>query len=106
MVKVFEFQEGRNNKRPLVLLRVPREHDLVLEMDTAAERRKFLVKLDTFLAQHKKALNLSQVKNNNQYLTYWNTYAREIDSYTVGIKILFSIPMLSLLCHFQNLNYS
>lgn len=55
------FQEGRHNKRPLVLIRVPREHDLVLEMDTIASRRKFLVKLDTFLAQHKKALNLSQV---------------------------------------------
>lgn len=55
------FQEGRHNKRPLVLIRVSREHDLVLEMDSVASRRKFLVKLDTFLAQHKKALNLSQV---------------------------------------------
>lgn len=54
------FQESRTNKRPLVLIRAPREHDLVLEMDSAASRRKFLVKLDTFLANHKKALNLTQ----------------------------------------------
>lgn len=59
---VILFQEGRSNKRPLVLIRVQREHDLVLEMDSVASRRKFLVKLDTFLAQHKKALNLTQVR--------------------------------------------
>ncbi|VVC91212.1 unnamed protein product, partial [Leptidea sinapis] len=57
---VIESQETRSNKRPLVLIRVPREHDLVLEMDSVASRRKFLLKLDTFLAQHKKALNLTQ----------------------------------------------
>ncbi|KAH9629502.1 hypothetical protein HF086_015832 [Spodoptera exigua] len=57
---VLESQESRTNKRPLVLIRAPREHDLVLEMDSAASRRKFLVKLDTFLANHKKALNLTQ----------------------------------------------
>ncbi|XP_047991381.1 dual oxidase isoform X1 [Leguminivora glycinivorella] len=57
---VLESQDTRNSKRPLVLIRAPREHDLVLEMDSAASRRKFLVKLDAFLAQHKKALNLNQ----------------------------------------------
>lgn len=55
-------QEYHRSKRPLVLIRVNREHDLVLEMDSVASRRKFLVKLDTFLGQHKKALNLAQVR--------------------------------------------
>ncbi|XP_013145053.1 PREDICTED: dual oxidase [Papilio polytes] len=56
----FVWLQEHNNKRPLVLVRAPREHDLVLEMDSAASRRKFLLKLDTFLAQHKKAMNLTQ----------------------------------------------
>lgn len=60
---MFILQEHRGDKRPLMLVRVPREHDLVLEMDSVATRRKFLLKLDTFLGQHKKALNLTQVNS-------------------------------------------
>ncbi|XP_069683631.1 dual oxidase [Periplaneta americana] len=45
-----------NKKRPLVLIRVPRDHDLVLEFDTLAARRKFVSKLEAFLNSHKKRL--------------------------------------------------
>lgn len=45
-----------NKKRPLILIRVPRDHDLVLEFDTLAARRKFVSKLEGFLNSHKKRL--------------------------------------------------
>jgi dual oxidase len=45
-----------NKKRPLVLIRIPRDHDLVLEFDTLAARRKFVSKLEAFLSSHKKRL--------------------------------------------------
>lgn len=48
------------DKRPVILLRVPRDHDLVLEFDGLSERRKFLTKLEAFLAGHKKRLVTSQ----------------------------------------------
>lgn len=51
------FQDSSGNKkRPLVLIRVPRDHDLVLEFDTLAARRKFVSKLEAFLNSHKKRL--------------------------------------------------
>ncbi|KAK6618258.1 hypothetical protein RUM44_002709 [Polyplax serrata] len=45
---------------PLVLIRVPRDHDLVLEFDSLSSRRKFLSKLEMFLASHKKRLITTQ----------------------------------------------
>lgn len=53
-VTVEETQE--TYKKPMILVRVPRDHDLVLEFDTIAARRKFLGKLEAFLATHKKTL--------------------------------------------------
>ncbi|XP_075237286.1 dual oxidase isoform X2 [Lycorma delicatula] len=43
-------------KRPLVLIRVPRDHDLVLEFDSISARRKFISKLESFLTSQKKHL--------------------------------------------------
>jgi dual oxidase len=37
------------NKRPMVLIRVLKDHDLVLEFSYVAERKKFLAKLENFL---------------------------------------------------------
>ncbi|GLH03578.1 Dual oxidase [Gryllus bimaculatus] len=45
-----------SRKRPVVLIRAPRDHDLVLEFDTMGSRRKFVTKLETFLTSHKKRL--------------------------------------------------
>lgn len=50
-------QDNSGNKKcPLILIRVPRDHDLVLEFDTPAARRKFMSKLEAFLNSHKKRL--------------------------------------------------
>uniref|UniRef100_A0A1B6CWK3 NAD(P)H oxidase (H2O2-forming) n=1 Tax=Clastoptera arizonana TaxID=38151 RepID=A0A1B6CWK3_9HEMI len=43
-------------KRPLVLIRIPRDHDLVLEFDSVSSRRKFMSKFESFLSSHKKHL--------------------------------------------------
>lgn len=43
-------------KKPMLLVRVPRDYDLVLEFDSTASRKRFLHKLETFLTGHKKHL--------------------------------------------------
>ncbi|XP_052126755.1 dual oxidase [Frankliniella occidentalis] len=45
-----------SGSKPLVLVRVPRDHDLVLEFDSLAARRKFVSKMEAFLAMQKKHL--------------------------------------------------
>ncbi|XP_065202273.1 dual oxidase [Planococcus citri] len=47
-------------KRPLVLIHVPKDHDLVLEFDSVTERRKFINKIEAFLNSHKKHLIIIQ----------------------------------------------
>ncbi|PSN44387.1 Dual oxidase [Blattella germanica] len=57
MLTVEESQDNKGNKkRPLILIRAHRDHDLVLEFDTPAARRKFVSKLEAFLNSHKKRL--------------------------------------------------
>ncbi|KAL1137627.1 hypothetical protein AAG570_009323 [Ranatra chinensis] len=58
-VTVEESMRGKK-KRPMVLVKVPRDHDLVLEFDTLSARRKFLSKLDAFLTSQKKHLVVMQ----------------------------------------------
>lgn len=48
-------------KRPLILIHVPKDHDLVLEFDSLGERRKFINKFESFLNSHKKHLIIIQV---------------------------------------------
>lgn len=55
-VTIEESQETTDKKRPLLLLRVPRDHDLVLELDSIGSRKKFITKLESFLTSHKKHL--------------------------------------------------
>ena len=43
-------------KKPMILIRVVKDHDLVLEFTFTSERKKFLGKLETFLQGHKKNL--------------------------------------------------
>lgn len=45
----------------MMLIRVIRDHDLVLEFSSATERRKFIAKLENFLNSHKKSLETTQV---------------------------------------------
>ncbi|XP_060535964.1 dual oxidase isoform X2 [Cylas formicarius] len=60
-VVVDESLDVSSAKKPTALIRVPRDHDLVLEFDTVAGKKKFLGKLETFLASNKKGLRLTQV---------------------------------------------
>lgn len=48
-------------KRPLVLIHVPKDHDLVLEFVSLTERRRFINKFEAFLNSHKKHLIIIQV---------------------------------------------
>ncbi|UYV75196.1 bli-3 [Cordylochernes scorpioides] len=47
-----------NNRKPMILVRSPRDHDLVLQFDSLATRKKFLNKLEAFLGAHKKVLDV------------------------------------------------
>ncbi|XP_026480513.1 LOW QUALITY PROTEIN: dual oxidase-like [Ctenocephalides felis] len=55
-VTIEESQDNYHNKKPLLLMRIPRDHDLVLELDSLGSRRKFVSKLESFLLSHKKHL--------------------------------------------------
>ncbi len=48
----------QDSHKPMVLLRSPRDHDLVLQFDNIATRKKFLSKLEAFLLNHKKTLEI------------------------------------------------
>lgn len=53
-------QESYTKKRPLVLLRIHNDHDLVLELETVGARRKFVKKLEDFLILHKKEMSINE----------------------------------------------
>lgn len=42
----------------MILIRSPKDHDLVLQFDNNSSRKKFLTKLESFLLNHKKALEI------------------------------------------------
>ena len=48
-------------KRPLVLVRVQRDHDLVIEFESIGSRKKFMAKFEMFLTSNKKNLIYNQV---------------------------------------------
>ncbi|XP_046835214.1 dual oxidase isoform X1 [Vespa crabro] len=61
-ITIEESQESESgHRKALVLLRIPRDYDLVLELDSLASRRKFIAKLEAFLSSHKKHCTLFQV---------------------------------------------
>eukprot|EP00096_Caligus_rogercresseyi_P010505 TRINITY_DN3850_c0_g1_i1.p1 TRINITY_DN3850_c0_g1~~TRINITY_DN3850_c0_g1_i1.p1 ORF type:complete len:1540 (+),score=517.15 TRINITY_DN3850_c0_g1_i1:375-4994(+) len=49
-------QDNRSGKKPMLLLRVVKDYDLVLEFNGVSERKKFLGKLEGFLGGNKKTL--------------------------------------------------
>lgn len=57
----FIFQASQARERTYVLLRQSQDHDLVLELETLSARRKFIKKLEDFLALHKKEMTLYEV---------------------------------------------
>lgn len=47
--------------KALLLLRIPRDYDLVLELDSLHSRGKFISKLETFLTSHKKHITIVHI---------------------------------------------
>lgn len=60
-VSVEESVEQSNKRKPLILIRIPRDHDLVLELDSIGSRKKFMNKMEMFLNANKKNLIPIQV---------------------------------------------
>lgn len=48
----------QDSRKPMVLIRSPRDHDLVLQFDNNGSRKKFLTMLESFLLNHKKTLEI------------------------------------------------
>lgn len=61
VVTVEQSQENYKKKKPYILLRVPSDHDLVLELESNSARRKFVKKLEDFLLLHKKDMTFVEV---------------------------------------------
>ncbi|XP_014272610.1 dual oxidase [Halyomorpha halys] len=87
--------ERGKKKRPMVLIRIPRDHDLVLEFDTLSARRKFIHKLDSFLTSQKKHLvileaarevMLSKAETKERRQKRLEHFFREAYSLTFGLK--------------------
>ncbi|KAK0174536.1 hypothetical protein PV327_010296 [Microctonus hyperodae] len=62
VVHVEESQECESDHgKALLLLRIPRDYDLVLELDSLHSRGKFISKLETFLTSHKKHITIVHI---------------------------------------------
>jgi dual oxidase len=60
-VQIEMSQENYTKKRPYILLRIPTDHDLVLELESNSARRKFVKKLEDFLVLHKKDMSVVDI---------------------------------------------
>ena len=49
------------DSKPMVLLKVPNSHDLVLEFESDPSRKRFLVKLEGFMSGLKRSVEMSAV---------------------------------------------
>ena len=52
---MFQVTQDRD-KKPMLLISVEKDHDLVLEFSNNVERKKLLTKMETFLQSYKKRL--------------------------------------------------
>ena len=82
-------------KKPMLLVRVPRDYDLVLEFDSNASRKRFLHKLETFLTSNKKHLEqiptyreqmLSNAETRERREKRLEHFFREAYALTFGLK--------------------
>jgi len=82
-------------KKPMVLIRAPRDHDLVLEFDSTQARAKFLAKLNAFLTSLGKTLEtiptyrehmLSNAETKERRQKRLEHFFREAYSLTFGLK--------------------
>lgn len=66
-VHVEESAGSSSKRKPVILIKVPRDHDMVLELDSIGSRKKFMNKLEMFLSSNKKNLICSQVCEYSSY---------------------------------------
>ncbi|XP_046679008.1 dual oxidase isoform X1 [Homalodisca vitripennis] len=94
-VEESQVPERGKKKRPLVLVRVPRDHDLVLEFDSLSSRRKFMSKFESFLNSHKKHiialqsprdLMLAKAETRERRQRRLEHFFREAYALTFGLK--------------------
>ena len=48
----------QDSNKPMILIRAPRDHDLVIQFENNGIRKKFLTKLESFLLNYKKTLEI------------------------------------------------
>lgn len=93
MLTVEVTQDAR--KKPMLLVRVPRDYDLVLEFDSNGTRKRFLNKLEHFLTGHKKQLEqiptyreqmLSNAETRERREKRLEHFFREAYALTFGLK--------------------
>ena len=85
---VIEITQDSNTK-PMVLIRVPRDHDLVLEFETVQTRAKFINKLETFLRSISKTLKdvvVNKAETNERRQKRLEHFFREGYALTFGLK--------------------
>lgn len=81
-------------KKPMILIKSPRDHDLVLQFDNLATRRKFVNQLETLLLTRKKTLEivhtyrdvmLDHAETNEKRRKKLDRFFREAYALTFGI---------------------
>lgn len=98
-------QENYTKKRPYILLRIPNDHDLVLELETLGARRKFIKKLEDFLMLHKKDMTLVEVSRDDM-LSKAETRERRQKRLEYFFRQAYSITFGLNSSDHQNKNYS
>ncbi|CAG0891147.1 unnamed protein product [Darwinula stevensoni] len=82
-------------KKPMILVKVPKDYDLVLEFDSVHSRKKFLAKLEGFLRSYKKTLQtkptirelmLASAETNERRRKRLEHFFREAYALTFGLK--------------------
>lgn len=58
---IYKSQENAARKHSYVLLRHQNDHDLVLEFESVSSQKKFMKKLEDFLALHKREMKVQDV---------------------------------------------
>ena len=58
---IVEISQDSGSRSPMALVRIPNDHDLVLEFHFMSERKKFLAKLEAFLQGYKKTMETVSV---------------------------------------------
>lgn len=94
-VNLLVVEVTQDSQKPMILIRSPRDHDLVLQFDKMPTRKKFLSKLEVFLLNRKKTLEiihtyrdvmLSNAETKEKRQKRLEHFFREAYALTFGLK--------------------